>query len=209
MLLKCRSPESTSTNLHVKDRQSFQIHFQAHESALQTEFCDKLQVSLLPDLQKNNGQSAEHAEAAQWHPQIKTADIWQWRKVVEKERWEVAVACSARLCPQLSIPPLSAGGKSRKLLLYYSKSCGMFFPHLLSSASCLCGWFQALSLFYVQMHIQGFAARIFKGTAAFTKWGGQHCPSEENPQDSEALHARTPGKGNNPLSVFMPQWRSH
>lgn len=94
MLLKCRSPESTSTNLHVKDRQSFQIHFQAHESALQTEFCDKLQVSLLPDLQKNNGQSAEHAEAAQWHPQIKTADIWQWRKVVEKERWEVAVACS-------------------------------------------------------------------------------------------------------------------
>lgn len=36
-------------------------------------------------------------------------------------------------CTQLSIPPLSAGVKYRKLLLYYSKSCASFFPSLLCS----------------------------------------------------------------------------
>lgn len=48
-----------------------------------------------------------------------------WEK---KDEEKLLLPVPARLCPQLSIPRLSAGVKSRKLLLYYSKSWGSFPP---------------------------------------------------------------------------------
>lgn len=65
-------------------------------------------------------------------------------------------------------PSLSAGVKHRKLLLYNSKSKRTFFPPCL----CLCGWLQALSLFYGHMHAEGITARIFKGTATLLQPSG-------------------------------------
>lgn len=60
----------------------------------------------------------------------------KWRKKKDAEKLPVC----ARLCPQLSIPPLSAGVKSRKLLLYYSESCGPPQPHPPPSAPWVCVW---------------------------------------------------------------------
>lgn len=73
------------------------------------------------------------------------------------------------LWTQQSFPPsLSAGVKYRKLLLYNSKCL------------CLCGWLEALSLFYSHMHVQGITARIFKETGAFPKQSGQRCSSPQH-----------------------------
>lgn len=132
----------------------------------------------------------------------------QWRKVVEKERWgEVAVACSCQALSSAEHPSPPCRCKIQEAAAVLFRILWKFFsPPLLPSALCLCAWFQALSLFHVHMHIQGFAARIFKGTGAFTRWGGQHCSSEENTQDSKTLYTRIWGKVNNPLNVFMPQW---
>lgn len=47
--------------------------------------------------------------------------------VEKKDEEKLLLPVPASLCPQLSVPPLSAGVKSRKLLLYYSKSRGSFF----------------------------------------------------------------------------------
>lgn len=140
---------------------------------------------------------------------------WRKKKDAEKLLWPVP----ARLCPQPSIPPLSAGVKSRKLLLYYSECCGPPHHHPTPqptpptsppSALCMCGWLQALSLFFpsVHMHIQGIAARIFKGTGAFTKWGGQHCPTGKNTPDSGPTCTIIPAKGNNHLNVGIFLWYS-
>ncbi len=95
----------------------------------------------------------------------------------------------ATLCLQDSAehPSLSAGVKYRKRLLYNSKSQGSFF----FPCPCLCGWLQALSLFYGHMHVQGITARIFKETGPYSKQSGPHYSSWQHQISREIWDSNT------------------
>lgn len=136
-----------------------------------------------------------------------------WRKVAEKERCgEVAVAC---LCQAVS----SAQHPSPLCRCKIQEAAAVLFRILWSPPNptplllprvCVCGWLQASSPFFpsVHMYIQGIAARIFKGTGAFTKWGGHNCPMGKNTQDSETICTIIPAKVNNHLNVWIFLWYS-
>lgn len=134
MLLKCRCPESTSINLHVKNLLSACSHIklafkQAGVCTANTILQETL-VGLVPPLtwlaEKQRVESRAHRSCvmafSDKNSRYLTNEGKWWKK---KEKLLLPVP--ARLCPQQSIPPLSAGVKSRKLLLYYSKSCRSFF----------------------------------------------------------------------------------
>lgn len=102
---------------------------------------------------------------------------WKRTKKRKKIRQEIQRTCCCSSSRALSVCLLDAAERPSPLCrckITGSCCCIIQNPRFFFLCSCLCGWLQALSLFYGHMHVQGITARIFKETGAVSRLSAAH-----------------------------------